>query len=113
MEKQWNWFEKPNKKEAIKNELQQLILEMISDDVQCLFISPQIGVILEECDNVMITYKDEEIPYNENLQIEHFYNFYKNGEPINVYVDKNKDDVETIDFRGTNKIVATLRIYLK
>jgi len=110
MEKQWNWFEKTNKKEAIKNELRPLITEMIDDDVQCLIISPQVGVILEECENVMITFNDGVVPYNENLDVEHFYNFYKNDEPIRVYIDKNKDDVEIIDFRSEKEIVKTLRI---
>lgn len=112
MEKQWNWFEKPNKKEAIKNELQPLILDMISDKVQCLFVSPQVGAILEECDNVMITFNDEIIPHNENLEVEHFYNFYKNDEPIRVYIDRNKEDVETIDFRGSKEIIDTLRVII-
>ena len=110
MKKQWNWFEKTNKKEAIKNELQPLITEMISDDVQCLFISPQVGVILEECDNVFIVPNDEIIPHHENLTVEHFFNFYKNDEPIRVYIDRNKEDVEIIDFRGHKEIVNTLRI---
>lgn len=70
-----------------------------------------ITVILEECDNVMLTSKDELIQYNGNLEIEHFCNFYKNDEPISVYVDRNKEDVEIIDFRGNKEIIDTLRIF--
>lgn len=113
MEKQWNWFEKPNKKEAIKNELQPLILEMISDNVNCLFVSPQVGVILDECDNVMIIPNDEMIHYNENLDVEHLFNFYKNDEPIRVYIDRRSDeDVEIIKFMGAKEVVDKLRINL-
>ncbi len=113
MEKQWNWFEKTNKKEVIKNELQPLILEMISDSVLCLFVSPQVGIILDECDNIMITPNDEIIYHNENLEIEHFFNFYKNDEPIRVYIDRRSDeDVEIIKFMGTKEVVDRLRINL-
>jgi len=55
---------------------------------------------------------DKIIPHNENLNVEHFYNFYKNNEPIRVYIDKNKEDVEVIDFMGKKNIVKTLRIVL-
>jgi hypothetical protein len=101
MEKQWNWFEKSNKKEAIKNELQPLILEMISDDVECLIISPQVGCILQECDNVMITPLNDRISYKcEEFIAEHWYNFYKNDKPIKVYINKNKEDI--VDWHSTN-----------
>lgn len=113
MEKTWNWFGKTNKKEAIINELQPIISELISEEVEYLFISPEIGAILYECNNVMIIPNNDTLLFNRNSNIEHIYNLYKNEKQVCVYIDKCKDDIEIIDFMGKEYIINILRINLK
>lgn len=110
MEKEWDWFGKTNKKEAIKNELEPLVMKMISDDVEFLIVSPQVGAILNECDNMFVVSTNQIIPHKENLNLEHVFYFYKNKKIINVYVDINKIDLETIDFISNKGIDTSLRV---
>lgn len=110
MIKEWNWFEKTNKKEAIKNELEPLIMEMINDNVEFLIVSPQVGAILNECNYMFVTSTNQIIPHKENLNLEHVFYFCKNKKIINVYVDINKIDLETIDFISNKGINASLRV---
>lgn len=113
MEKYFDWFNAPNKKEAIRTELFETINSMLSDEIIYMITSPEIGVLLEELDNIVISKIHEAF-----LDIRHTYNYYTTQTNyIPIYLDRNSGIIDQIkfmriDLMGRNIMEKTIKINL-
>ena len=111
----WDWFNTPNKKEAIKAELKPLIENAINKFGVCEIVtSPEIAVILDET-NLLNVVSSEENLTRENGEEFCYVIFDKEFEDdvkCEVYLDR-KMPSDTMLFKSTKQTECELKINLK